>query len=242
MRWMDFSKKEHLGSIDWKLCQDWKILQWGNIFSIPPEELKKYNWGDIGFGLTVEFPIIKSEYDYSTKGQNTKVYYTVKLDWEYLLERQANLFASLGWSKPEIENFLTEQLSWLDKRSQELDKVQKEKSLQEAALQMSQLTGQPLEYWLEKVKELDKKATIEEPEKVEEDYQKGVIQKLGNEYFIKTEDGLWKIGQTDKYRTRIGALILTDCCGFEYSFKADLKEPAPKSRNALGWVKSIVLS
>lgn len=259
-RWTDFSKKEHLGSIDWRVAQDWKILQWGSIFTISPDELKKYSWGDLGFGETIEFPIIKSEYDPSVKGQNSKYYYTVVLDWEYLLERQALLFASLGWGKDEIANFLSQQLEWLDRRSKDLEKTKQEHSILEAAENMSKLTGQSVEYWLEKIKET-KEQPKEKTEVFEEFYEpmqevqtlspksskkdlshlsKGTVVKLGNEYFVETEDGRWKVGTTEKYRTKIGNLDLEKCSGFEYHFEPDKETKAPKSRQAKGWVKELV--
>ena len=250
-RWMDYSKKLHLGSVTWRETCDWKILQWGNIFSIPPEELKKYNWGEIGFGLSVEVPIIKSEYNYESKGQNTSSYYTVILDWEYLLERQANLFGSLGWGRSEIENFLTEQLDWLDRRSQELEKTQKEVSIREAAENMSKITGKSVEYWIQKIKDSNGKET---PDKKEEKieckkepeiiYPKGIVKKMGNEFFIAVdgeEKGYWKIGTNEKYQTKIESLDLQECIGSEYHFEPDNETKPPKSRNAKGWVKSIVL-
>lgn len=241
-QWKDYSKKTHLGSVDWRLAKDWKLLYWGDIFSIPPQELKKYNWGEISFGSQIEIPIQRIEFDSSIKGQNSKVYYTLIIDWDYLLERQASLFGSLGWAKEEIKHFLTEQIDWLDRRSQELEKVQKEKALIEAAQQMSDLTGQPLEYWINKIKEVE--GEKDEPKKLQVKEQAnymGVIKKLGNEFFIKTDVGLYKIGVTEKYLTELNGVFLEDAQDSVYPFYPDEKITPPKSRNAKGWVKEIVV-
>lgn len=257
VRQRDFSKKEHLGSVSWKTAKDWRILNWGSVFSIPPEELKKYSWGDLAYGLTIEYPIIKSEYDPTVKGQNANCYYTVVLDWEYILERQADLFASLSWGREEIKNFLTEQLDWLDRRSVELEKTKQEQSLIEAAESMAKITGQSVDYWMQKIDETRNQKTdsyeqvhkpcVEskyspnnKPDKDLSHLPKGKVNKLGNEYFIETKEGRWKIGLTEKYRTNIGSLDLDECLNFDYHFEPDKKTSPPKSRQAKGWVKELV--
>lgn len=241
-QWKDYSKKTHLGSVDWRLAKDWKLLYWGDIFSIPTTELKKYNWGEISFGVEVEIPVQRIEFDPSIKGQNNKVYYTVIIDWDYLLERQATLFGSLGWAKEEINNFLTQQIDWLDRRSQELEKVQKERAILEAAQQMSDLTGQPLQYWVDKIKEAETQIEDSTPiETKKEPTHKGIIKKLGNEFFIKNDQGLWKIGTTEKYSTELSDVIPEQAIESEYYFEPDMDTKPPSSRKAKGWVKEIIV-
>lgn len=241
-----WDEKVCTGTFHWSECTDWRIYKYESIFDIPVSVLEAYGWNQLEFGVTIEIPIQKYESDpsYSSRGGfNHGVFQILKIDWQYLLERQAYQFASLYWEGETIELFFTQFGEWMKERASFYKEIEIKKKAQEIAKQ----TGMNADDIIKILKAEDPthKETgsvfnVEEAPKQEiitKSLPVGVLEKLGNEFFIHT--------LSDNLRYKVGDKRLipgddpTKEVGKEFEFTFSTENP-PKSRNAKGWVLSLV--
>lgn len=243
----DWSKKHLTGEFHWSDCAEWKIHKYGSIFDIPLEVLDQVGWYQIEIGKSVTLPIQKLDIDSSIGargGFNYNYYQLLRIDWEYLLERQSRLYASLNWGKEEIKLFHDSQLDWLEDRTNFL----KEKELEATATELATRLGVSVEELVERLKsqkeeeEVTETVEITPPEPEVPKEPTGKLEKLGNEYFIYSVKlgGRYKIKDKNILMEHTSEdVTIEQLIGIEYEFQYDASNP-PKSRNAKGWVVSLI--
>lgn len=239
-RTIDWSKKRLTGEHHWSECQDWKLHKYGTIWDIPISVLEQSGWYQVEMGVEVTIPIqqLVIDYNYSKKGGfDYSTYQLMAIDWEYLLERQARLYASLHWGNEEIKEFHRTQETWLEERA----KFLKEKELERTAETLAEELGYSKDQVLEMLRLKEKTETPEGLPKFEE-YLEGRLEKLSNEFFIFIEES------NSRYKVRNKDLLTKEepkgakaenLIGSIYRFQPNTDNP-PKSRQAKGWVDSLV--
>lgn len=237
----DWSKKNLTGEYHWTQCMDWKLHKYGTIFDIPVEVLEEAGWYQIEMGVQVTLPIQRLQIDYNygkRGGQDYSTYQLLTIDWDYLLERQARLYASLSWGNEEIKQFHRTQETWLEERT----KVLKEQELFATAKELAEKMGSTSEQVLALLKAQQAEEVIpEEPNETEQTENIAVLEKLGNEFFLYSEKlgGRYKIKDkksiTEAEATGSNPEQFT---GLHYAFEYSEDNP-PKSRNAKGWVTKL---
>ena len=241
----NWAQKNLTGVYHWAECADWKLYKYESIWDIPISYLEEHGWYAIEVQPFIEIPIQRLIIDkaYSSKGGfNYRNYQLLRIDWDYLLERQARLYASLHWDKEEIQQFHRTTEEWLVERTN----YNKERELQQHAEELAQQFGMSVEDVLKIVtaksptKNLNQVETPIAPS-LPEGYLKGILEKLSNEFFILVDD-------KDRYKLRSKNLLKEEgepkgaeperFIGKEYIFKFSLESP-PKSRNAKGWAETL---
>lgn len=237
-RSVDWTKKTLTGEYHWTETVDWLLYKYGSVFDIPVRVLEDAGWHQIELGKEVSIPVQHQVINrgYSTNGGfDHKNYQLVRIDWEYLLERQSRFYASLNWGDDEIKQFHKTAEGWLEERTKFLKQLELEKLAEELASKFGKTPEEVLE--ILKTQEQEKEAPKPEPtvEEEKETLPTGKLEKLSNEFFIYSEElgGRYKLNK-DCF---VGFSPL-DNIGKEFSFTYTTDNP-PKSRQAKGWVLSL---
>lgn len=235
----DFSSKTLTGIHHWSETIDWRLHKFGCIWDLPVSYLEEYGWYQIELGVEVQVPIQKMviSYEKIKKGAfDHSQYQLVKIDWDYLLERQAKFYASLHWGREEIEQYHRTQEGWLEERSAYYKDQEKLRYAQGLAEQM----GMSVEQVLALISKQEEDKT--EPVKAKSETSLiGSLEKLSNEFFLYVSDG------NQRFKIRDKSLLLEqepkgtkaeDLVDTRYEFEPDYNNP-PKSRQSKGWVVSL---
>jgi hypothetical protein len=256
-RTIDYSTKKFTGTYHWTELADTPMTTIGNarvgtLWSIPFDKLQELGINRVETEEFIEVLCQIQEWE-PYRGKQTKTcydnYQIVKLDYEYLLEWQARLFNCLNWSSDKVAKFLQKDtLKYIDERMSYLKRREIERQAEKVAEQLGVSKEKVLAQWFPQ-------QDVVEPVREEiatQNYLEGTLIKMSNEWFVSVgeEKDLYKVSNK---QTLVDVLINQ---GFETNsmrgedlifylnsvvkFQKKENTPPPKSRNAKGWVDSIV--
>lgn len=242
-----YKDKTYTGTYHWTELADEKFITVGGsrvstLWNVPFNDMQQLGIAKLEFEDEIEILCQRQEYEPYRNGKtklNHNNYQIVKLDFDFLLEWQARFFLMLGWQEEKARQFLSQDtLTYISERIILL----RRREIDKQATILAETLGVPKEQILQQM------LTIEP---VKKDYLEGLLIRLANEYFIS-------VGETkDLYKLNKPIAIEWlasndyeeadwDGKGFDkylnnkVQFKPDEKQKPPKSRNAKGWVGSIV--